>query len=353
MLKDLLSFRIKYRFRLYLQQFKSFDYFKNTKIDKNKNQVYIFLSADYGNLGDVAITYAQTKFLKDILGNNFEVIEIPISHSLEGLYFVKKNIKHGDIITSVGGGNLGDLYDQIEYIRQLAVRSFPKNKFISFPQTFDFSETAEGKKALAIAKKVYNAHPNLYMVAREKTSYALMNQHFDKAHILLTPDIVLSLNKEYPKLERNGAVICMRQDKEKNLTQKQTAFIQYEINNRFKSVTMYDTHINRDNMNIGEREEELEKIWNTFKSAELVVTDRLHGMIFCYITNTPCLVFQNNNHKVRETYDWISENKNVNLVENFSKEDIQIFLKKKNFNIGQIQYISDKYTQIRDVLVEI
>ncbi|WP_139856287.1 polysaccharide pyruvyl transferase family protein [Aequorivita sinensis] len=345
-----LSFRKKFRFKLFLQQFKSFGYFKNTKIDKNKKQVYIFLAADYGNLGDVAITYAQTKFLKDILGNNFEVIEIPISHSLEGLYFVKKNIEHGDIITSVGGGNLGDLYDQIEFIRQLAVRSFPKNKFISFPQTFDFSETNEGKKALAIAKKVYNAHPNLYMVAREKTSYALMNQHFDKAHILLTPDIVLSLNKEYPKLERNGAVICMRQDKEKNLTQKQTAFIQNEINNRFKSVTMYDTHINRDNMNIEEREEELEKIWNTFKSAELVVTDRLHGMIFCYITNTPCLVFQNNNHKVRETYSWINENKNINLLKSFSEKDIKKFLSQNNFDSGSSIDNSLNYQSLIEVL---
>src|SRR5690554_7031043 len=125
-----------------MQKLKGLEYFKNTIFDQTKNQAYIFLAADYGNLGDVAITYAQTKFLKDILGNNFEVIEIPISHSLEGLYFVKKNIKHGDIVTSVGGGNLGDLYDQIEFIRQLAVRSFSKNKFISFPQTFDFSETA-------------------------------------------------------------------------------------------------------------------------------------------------------------------------------------------------------------------
>lgn len=345
-----LSFNNKYTFRLFLQKFKPLDYFKNKILDKNRNYAFIFLAADYGNLGDVAITYAQTKFLKDILGNNFEVIEIPISHSLEGLYFVKKNIKRGDIITSVGGGNLGDLYNQIEFIRQLAVRSFPKNKFISFPQTFDFSETAEGKKALAIAKKVYNAHPNLYMVAREKTSYALMKQHFEKAHILLTPDIVLSLNKEYPKLERNGAVICMRQDKEKNLTQKQTAFIQYEINNRFKSVTMYDTHINRDNMNIEEREEELEKIWNTFKSAELVVTDRLHGMIFCYITNTPCLVFQNNNHKVRETYDWIMSNHNINLLKSFSEKDITKFLSQNDFDNGSSIDNSLNYQPLIEVL---
>lgn len=349
-LKNILNFRIKYFVLLQLQKFKPLSYFKDIVIEPNKKHAFIFLAADYGNLGDVAITYAQTKFLKDNLGNGFEVIEIPISQSLEGLYFVKKNIKLGDIVTSVGGGNLGDMYDQIEYIRQLAVRYFPKNKFISFPQTFDFSGTTEGKKALAIATKVYNAHPNMFFVAREKTSFALMKRHFNNTTVLLTPDIVISLNKEQPVRQRNGAVLCLRADKEKNLTKQQNAFIQSEIENRFEKVVFNDTHIDRNQLSIAEREEELEKIWNTFKSAELVITDRLHGMIFCYITNTPCLVFQNNNHKVRETYDWIEGNKNINLVTEYSEERIKKFLARTNFNIGNMLNINDCYKPLREIL---
>lgn len=33
----------------------------NFKLPKNKPRCLIFLAADYGNLGDVAITYAQKK----------------------------------------------------------------------------------------------------------------------------------------------------------------------------------------------------------------------------------------------------------------------------------------------------
>ncbi|WP_310993602.1 polysaccharide pyruvyl transferase family protein [Aequorivita marina] len=342
-LKNILDFRNKYFVLLQLQRFKAPAYFKDHKVEPNKKHAFIFLAADYGNLGDVAITYAQTKFLKDNLGNDFQVIEIPISQSLEGLHFVKKNIKSGDIVTSVGGGNMGDMYDQIEYIRQLAVHSFPKNKFISFPQTFDFSDTVQGNKALAVAKRLYNAHPDLYMVAREKTSYGLMKAHFNKAKVLLTPDIVISLNKEQPVRERKGAVICLRADKEKNLTEEQFNFIHSQIKNRFDAVRFNDTHIDRDQLSISERETELEKIWNTFKTAELVITDRLHGMIFCYITNTPCLVFQNNNHKVRETYDWIKENKNINLVTEYSEERIKEFMAQNKFNIGEIPELSSNY----------
>lgn len=341
---------MKYRIKLFLQQFKTVNYFKSTIINPNRKHAFIFLAADYGNLGDVAITYAQTKFLNDKLGSDFEVIEIPISQSLEGLHFVKKNIQSGDIVTSVGGGNLGDLYDQIEFIRQMAVQFFPHNKFISFPQTFDFNDSSSGRKALEVAKKTYNNHPNLYFVAREKTSYDLMRTHFTNATVLLTPDIVISLDQEHPERERKGAVICMRQDQEKNLSEKQTAFIQDEIKNRFESVSYYDTHIKKNSLSIQERERELNKIWDAFKSAELVVTDRLHGMIFCYITNTPCLVFQNNNHKVRETCDWIKGNSNINLVPEFSENAIKEFLTQSGFNTGTLIDLNKAYEPLIHIL---
>lgn len=349
-MKRLFSFRFKYGMRLFLQQFKSLSYFKNTEINKLKKYAYIFLAADYGNLGDVAITYAQTKFLQDNLGSEYKVLEIPISKSLEGLHFVKKHIKQGDIVTTVGGGNLGDMYDQIEYIRQLVVRFFPNNKIISFPQTFDFSDTESGNKALDVAKKVYNGRPNLYMVARERTSYELMKKHFNKANVFLTPDIVISLDKQQTERKRKGALLCMRQDKEMNLTNGQKAFIENKIRSHFEEVTNYDTHINRDNLSVKEREIELNKIWNAFSSAELVVTDRLHGMIFCYITNTPCLVFQNNNHKIRETYDWIKENSNINLITDFSEEEISSFFNRENFNIGSLPPLENEYKPLINIL---
>ena len=264
---------------------------------------------------------------------------------------MKKNIQTGDIVTTVGGGNLGDMYDQIEFIRQLAVEFFPNNKFISFPQTFDFADTPNGQKALRVAKKVYNNHSNLFFVAREKTSFEMMKKHFTNTTVLLTPDIVLSLDKQQPIKERKGAVICMRQDKEKNLSDEQTKFIQNQIKNRFEMVSYYDTHINQDKLSIKDREQELHKIWDTFRGAELVITDRLHGMIFCYITNTPCLVFQNNNHKVRETYDWIKGNKNVNLLKSYSETDVKRFFEKSNFNLGELLNISIEYLPLQEQLV--
>ena len=348
MIKMFFSFRFKYRILLFLQQFKPLHFFKNVNVEASKNQAYIFLAADYGNLGDVAITYAQTKFLQE--HSKYQVIEIPISKSLEGLWFVKRHIKKGDLITTVGGGNLGDMYDQIEYIRQLVVTFFPNNKMISFPQTFDFAETISGAKALNSAQKVYNKHKDIHFVAREQTSYALMKKYFNKTQVYLTPDIVISLNKSQPEKKRKGVVICMRKDKEKKLSEHQSDFVLKQIKDRFKHISYYDTHINQNNLIIQQRDSELNKIWDAFRGAELVVTDRLHGMIFCYITNTPCLVFQNNNHKVRETYDWIKGNANINLVKEFSEEHIITFFKKDSYSNGDLIEIDDKYNPIKHLI---
>lgn len=346
--KNILSYRQKYKILLFLQKFKRLYFFKNLFIDPNKKHAYVFLAADYGNLGDVAITYAQTQFIKS--NSDFEAIEIPISKSLEGFWFVKKNIKKGDVITIVGGGNLGDRYDQIEYKRQLVVKYFPKNRIISFPQTFDFSNSEKGKKALRIARKTYNSHADFHFIAREKISYELMKKYFPKANVSLTPDIVISLDKQKTNQVRNGVVICMRQDKEKNLSEKQSLFIEGNLKKRFAKITYYDTHIDRDNLSVQERENELNKIWSAFRSAELVVTDRLHGMIFCYITNTPCLVFQNNNHKIHGSYEWIKENSNINLVSEYSEKNIKNFLEQQNFNIGSLVNMSKNYQSLANLI---
>ena len=64
-------------------------------------------------------------------------------------------------------------------------------------------------------------------------------------------------------------------------------------------------------INVNQREKELNKKWDQFKKVEVVITDRLHGMVFCAITSTPCIVIANYNHKVKDTYAWL---KNLNYI---------------------------------------
>src|SRR5690606_36394559 len=266
--------------------------------------------------------------------------------------YVKRNIKKEDIITIVGGGNMGDLYDQIEFIRQLVIKFFPNNKIVSFPQTIDFSDTKEGLRLLRVAQNVYNKHKELHIVAREQVSFQKMKEVFPKSNVYLCPDIVLSLNlANGSSANRSGVVFCMRADAEKAMSQTEENLLRTIVSERFESAMDYDTHIGRSGLSRQERELELEKIWKCFREAELVVTDRLHGMIFCYITNTPCIVFQNNNHKIRETYEWIAGKSNITLFTDVSAARIREYVDGKLYqkNVPH-QSMGEAYQVLLDIL---
>jgi len=124
----------------------------NGDLFTNKRKIFIVISADYGNLGDIAISYAQYKFLLD----NFpdcEVIDVPISKTFSNIRKIKKIIKSNDIITIVGGGNFSNKYQSIEDLRLKWIKSFPYNKIICFPQTMDFTIDSAGMKSLKKSKK--------------------------------------------------------------------------------------------------------------------------------------------------------------------------------------------------------
>lgn len=309
------------RLKMYMKYLlsRNTDYFND--YESGKRNIVVALAADYGNLGDVAITYAQTEFLKKQFPEA-NIIDFPISQTFIHLKSLKSVIKPEDIITIVGGGNMGDLYDNIEYSRQFIIKNFLKNKIICFPQTIDFSETKYGIKSLKHAQKVYSKHNNLTISAREVKSYEKLRQYFPRNNIEFAPDIVLSLDVSLPNLNRAGITFVLRSDSEKKLNSEfQRELI--SIVKKHHNVRFRDTHIKKSRMSLNERSKELHKILDVFKKSELVITDRLHGMIFCAITNTPCIAFDNSNKKVSGVYNaWVQSSDNIRVLENMEVETV-------------------------------
>lgn len=318
-LKNKIPFETKVQFHLQKLKCTSDDqeYFN---FNSKEKRIFIFLAADYGNLGDVAITYAQHRFLSQAYPTH-QVVEIPITRTLKGIVQLKKCIQAHDIITTVGGGNTGDMYYQIEHYRQLVIQNFPNNPIISFPQTIDFSATEQGKKRLQKAITVYGKHPKLTLIARELKSYEYYRKYF-KNKVLLLPDVVTTLDRSQPEFPRQGAIICLRKDKEKKLSEQQELDLTNYVRERFNKFEYYDTHVGGQGLTMKRKITSLFQIWDAFKKTELVITDRLHGMIFCHITNTPALVFLNNNHKIEQSYKWIAHNPRIKLVKNYHVGDI-------------------------------
>lgn len=276
------------------------------------------LAADYGNLGDVAITHAQEKFLRDRLPG-YEIVDVPISRTLSELRAWQNICTIDDIITVVGGGNMTDLYFDIELLRQMVVNTFPRNRVILFPQTMFFSDSIAGRYLKKRAKKVYTNHQHLTISSRERWSLDAMKEMFPVP--MLLPDIVMTLDEREPAVKREGITLCLRQDKESKYTDDFKAKLENRLQQEYK-LTHFDTHIGNGGLSLAERENELHKIWSQFRSSKWIITDRLHGMIFAFITGSPCIVLPNNNFKIEGCYDWIKACGYIHFMGNATINDV-------------------------------
>ena len=310
MLASCLPMRLKLRILLLKNRL-----FPKIKVGRSSEQhIWFFLAADYGNLGDVAITKAQHEYLQ-VKFHGAKVVEIPISQTINLLYPIKKVVKPTDIVTVVGGGNMGDLYDDIEFLRQQVIKLFPENRIISFPQTFYFTETSFGRKRLHEAVSVYSKHRSLLLLARDSRSYDLMRSHFFKNEIKLAPDIVLSLAYKSNVDRKRIALLCLRDDKERGaLNVSNLESLKSYLKSNYDSIEHTDTQIDDMLIKRDGGDKYLDLLLDKFSSASLVVTDRLHGMIFAFITRTPALVFDNSNGKISSTYPWIKDCGFIHLV---------------------------------------
>ena len=290
---------------------------------KGKRKCIVCLAADYGNLGDVAITHAQKLYLGNIFPE-YEVVDFPISKTLGNLKSLKRCCNPDDIITIVGGGNMGDLYGDIELLRLMIVKAFPHNRVISFPQTIEYINTSKNRFLYNLSKRIYTRHKHLLMCARESVSYAKMKELYPSCNVCLVPDIVMTLDERSKILSREENLItfCVRNDKEKKRTELDEELLKSQLVEKGYKLNISDTHIGKSRMSVKERETELRKIWDTFSKSKLVITDRLHGMIFAYITGTPALVLPNSNFKVEKCYEWIKDCGYIKFIKNPTNEII-------------------------------
>lgn len=260
----------------------------------------------HGNLGDNAIAMTEEKFLKENL-KGYDIYTVPERNLHLCADKLKKYIKPDDVLFMHGGGNIGDTYERPEKGRRKVIQNFPNNKIIIFPQTVYYSDTDFGRKELEISKEIYNNHPDLTMIAREEKSYEFMKKHFTNAKIILTTDIVMYLNKTDLSKKREGVILALRTDKEKVFSENNQIEAENIVKKYYDKISITDTNIRDINNNIFETEREmiLDEKFSEFQTAELAITDRLHGMIFAAITSTPCVAFTNFNFKIKESFKWL------------------------------------------------
>ena len=268
----------------------------------------------HGNLGDQAIVYSQIRFLQDCEVKN--IVEIGSVNYLRYRSVIDKLVSPNDVIVIDGGGNIGSLWPtEANRINDIVTR-FKANPIIIFPETAFFSDDGAGRASYHNTQKAFDQHGNLHVFLRDNSSYDQMRKMLPNGNVYLCPDIVLYLKGklDLTKQQRKDAFLCMRNDIEKALSKSEMDEVLQTIREKNMEAKLGDTVI-PGYVTAQTRNRELKKMWEQFSSSRLVITDRLHGMLFSYITNTPCLAFNNSNGKVLAQYLWIKNSKGIEVSE--------------------------------------
>ncbi len=292
------------------------------KIQSTVRNIFIVGTPSHGNLGDHAIWYATRNLLQEIY-TTANIVDILIEDFFVEIDAIYELIQNQDIIILQGGGNLGNCYMDDEMIRRYILLRFQKNQIILFPQTVYFTDDKKGEEELKKSMMIYNSHPNLTLMGREHASTCFLKEHFN-ASVYEAFDVVLTMSAKNVK-PRKGVLICLRNDSESSLPNSQRKEIISRIEKICPEIRITDTMDESFDWR-EEREERVLKKIQEFQMAQIVITDRLHGMIFSVITGTPCIVLNNNNGKIKNCYEKLRTLKYIQLVDDISsiEKDFEI-----------------------------
>lgn len=286
-----------------------------TNKKSNSKSIYLIGTEDFGNLGDQQIAVSILEFLKS--NYSYPVIEINATEYYNKRFWLLRHINANDIIVMTGGGNFGNVYYGAQLMRRDIIHFWKSNPKIIMPVTIYYDDSKEGREFKNKDKSYFINENNIILVTREEKSYDIAKSEFS-CDILLTPDIVLYSSYPSEKIKKDRALICIRNDLESNLSRNDKSIIKKDLMQYFENIYKTDT---QKNYLIPRqlREQEMDGCLTLFKKVNLVVTDRLHGMIFSTITSTPCIVFGNYNYKILESYKWIKEQGYIKFANNLEE----------------------------------
>lgn len=286
-------------------------------IERNREEKIILLAGvhEAGNIGDHAISVAEREFMERYFPD-YAIVEMPTSVFRPAAARINAvHCKHM-VLAVPGGGFLGNLWPSEEKMFRQTLKVFRENKVVVFPQTIYFDGRDRNyRRDLDSSIRAYNSHGNLSIFIRDKSIDFLKENVVRTARVRLfsAPDIVLSLDRsggcghQGQETVRSGILFCFRSDKEKIQGEGAVRMLVEKARESDGEIRFTDT-CEPYMIPPAMRGFATEKKFAEFRSARLVVTDRLHGMIFAAITGTPCVALDNVSGKVRGVWEtWLRD----------------------------------------------
>jgi pyruvyl transferase EpsI len=164
---------------------------------------------------------------------------------------------------------------------------------------------------------LYRKCKHLSLACRERITFEWVQKNFVGIDAILCPDIVMSLTYTQ-HFERKGILICVRNDKESSWAMELLPEIKKACLKLDLDIAYSDT-VESKSISVDEYEKTIRQKLDDFSTKRLVITDRLHGVIFAAITGTPCIAIDNFNHKVEGICKWMDKAPNVFYVKSFQE----------------------------------
>lgn len=105
-----------------------------------------------------------------------------------------------------GGGNFGDLWHDVQTLRERFITTHRDRRILMMPNSIYFREEAN----LRIAQEAFSSHPDLTILLRDARSIEFAEAHFPSNRIVYCPDIGLGCPVSLPQNQSPDDVIMLR-----------------------------------------------------------------------------------------------------------------------------------------------
>lgn len=160
---------------------------------------------NHRNHGDHLIYLGELTYLND-LGVEVAYVADPSRYSVEDL---RSLVPKGPVLLH-GGGSFGDRWKETQQFRERVIAELPDRQVIQLPQSIEFSEGP----LLERAQAVYNNHPNLIHLIRDRRSERITRELFPENTVLYCPDMALGYRPTVSGEQKVDVVHLKRRDSE-------------------------------------------------------------------------------------------------------------------------------------------
>jgi pyruvyl transferase EpsO len=268
---------------------------------------------DHSNVGDSAIWLGALSWLSDAglqIGYRCDPETYNRSH-------LERFVPTGPIFIN-GGGNLGDVWRRHQRLREAVIKDFTARPIVQLPQTLHF----EREENLAAARQLFDAHPNLTLLVRDRLSFDLVRSEF-RAKSGLCPDMAFYIGQLDRVVQPDVDILWLRRE------DRETAGASGPVPSDVLACDWLDDRVPmlRRARNVlrplaarepGRRfvlalalavaydqqaRQRLRAGCNLLSRGRVVITDRLHAHILCLLLGIPHVLLDNSYGKVRRVHE--------------------------------------------------